>query len=329
MGGFDPTLIAVVAAAFVSIAGVGWVFAGGASAPKKRVQSVARRDAGRSRRQNSALDQAAQRRRQVQDTLKELEDKQRSQRKRSVSLRVQIEQAGLEISTQNFWLISLAVGATAAAAAFVSGRGPLIALAAGFVVGMGLPRWILGFLRGRRIKKFTEEFANAIDIIVRGVKSGLPLNECLKIIAHESPEPVGGEFRSLVEGLAIGMSLDDGLKKMFDRMPMPELNFFGVVLAIQAKTGGNLAEALSNLSAVLRARKMMREKIQALSSEAKASALIIGSLPPGVMLMVHFTTPTYLEVMFTTPIGKLLLLGGVTWMGAGIFIMRRMINFKI
>ncbi len=206
---------------------------------------------------------------------------------------------------------------------------PLIALAGGIVGGLGLPRWFIMLARGRRMKKFTSEFANSIDVIVRGIKTGLPLNECLKIIANEAPEPICTEFHELVESQTLGVTLEDALKRMYQRMPLQEVNFFAVVLAIQQKTGGNLAEALSNLSGVLRSRKLMREKIAALSSEAKASALIIGSLPPGVMAMVYVTTPDYMSLMFTDNLGRMMLMGGLMWMGTGIFVMKKMVSFKI
>ncbi len=188
---------------------------------------------------------------------------------------------------------------------------------------------MLGFIAAGRLKKFTEEFPNAMDIIVRGIKSGLPVNDGLKIIAKESPAPLGPEFQRLVENVGVGMSLDGALERMSESMPSPELRFFTIVISIQAKTGGNLAEALGNLSLVLRARKMMREKIKALSSEAIASASIIGSLPPAVGTMITLTRPQYLAPMFTDPRGQLMLLGGAVWMFLGIMAMRKMINFKI
>src|SRR5262249_16750472 len=144
---------------------------------------------------------------------------------------------------------------------------------------LGLPRWMLGFLKGMRQKKFSEQMADGIEIIVRGVKSGLPLNQCLKIIAAEAQEPMRTEFQMLVDGNQMGVPLDQNLQKMYERMPLPEVNFFSIVLIIQQKTGGNLSEALGNLANVLRSRKLLKAKINALSSEAKASAGIIGALP--------------------------------------------------
>jgi tight adherence protein B len=173
------------------------------------------------------------------------------------------------------------------------------------------------------------EFANAIDVIVRGVKSGLPLNECLKIIAREAPQPLAGEFQRLCDSVSMGVPMDQGLTKLFERMPLPEVSFFSIVLSIQLKAGGNLSEALHNLSLVLRSRKLMREKINALSSEAKASAGIIGALPICVMVMVYITSPAYMGLLFSDPTGHMGLLIGATMMTMGILVMRQMINFDI
>ena len=180
----------------------------------------------------------------------------------------------------------------------------------------------------QRTKKFIDAFADAIDIIVRGIKSGLPVHDCLKIIGKESPEPLAGEFRTLTENIAMGMPLDTALERLYERMPTAEVRFFAIVLNIQQKTGGNLAEALGNLSTVLRSRKLMAEKIKALSSEAVASSFIIGSLPPGVVILITVTTPSYMAPMFTDPRGHLMLLGAGFWMSMGILVMRKMINFK-
>ena len=161
-----------------------------------------------------------------------------------------------------------------------------------------------------------------------GIKSGLPVHDCFKIIGRESPSPLGPEFQKLVEVLGVGLTLTEALNKMYERMPTPELKFFSIVMAIQQKTGGNLAEALSNLSAVLRARRMMGEKIKALSSEATASAGIIGSLPPAVMILVTLTTPAYMMILFTDPRGQFMLLIAVAMMSMGVFVMKKMISFK-
>ncbi len=170
---------------------------------------------------------------------------------------------------------------------------------------------------------------NAIDIVTRGIKSGLPIQECLKVIARESPAPINTEFQRLVENMSVGLSIDQGLEKMYERMPTSEVRFLAIVMAIQSKTGGNLAEALGNLTTVLRARKLMREKVKAMSGEAVASAFIIGSLPPGIMALVSVSSPGYMAPLFQDPRGHMFLLGGALWMATGIFVMRRMINFKL
>ncbi len=329
----DLMFLFAALAAFVAIGGVGWVLVGamGDNQAKQRMsRAVGTGGMQRGRRQTAALDQTAQRRKQIQESLKQMEERQRNRRQKTLSLQARIRQAGLENTTLTlFWSISAGLALLGAALAYLTGQSLLVVAGAAIIFGLGAPRWYLGFLRGRRQKKFTLEFANSLDVIVRGIKSGLPLNECLKIISEESPEPVRGEFKYLVEGIAVGVTLEDGLDKMCERMPLAELNFFRTVLVIQQKTGGNLAETLSNLATVLRARKMMREKVSALSSEAKSSAAIIGSLPPGVLAIVYGTTPDYMTEMFVHPTGQLMLLGGATWMFLGIMVMRGMINFKI
>lgn len=328
------TLVTILVAVgtFVGLAGFGIVAVDvrDAQPAQKRTKNVAARAGIRGKRQTGALDQAQLRKKQLQESLTSLEEETRNARKRRAKLSTQIAQAGLSIDVRFFFIASVAFGIVVAFLIIAFAQQELwVGALAGFAAALGVPRWFLGFARNRRLKKFGSEFANAIDVIVRGVKSGLPLGECLKVIAAESPEPLKGEFQILVENMAMGMPMEDGLRRMYDRMPLQEVNFFGTVLAIQQKTGGNLAEALSNLSAVLRGRKMMREKIAALSSEAKASALIIGSLPPGVMAIVAVTTPSYMNLMFTEPKGQMMLLGGALWMATGIFVMKRMISFKI
>jgi tight adherence protein B len=325
-----PLLILALVAilGFAVFAGVGMAFAGGGANARmvKRAQSItapAHRTDRVARR--TAPADAGQRRKQI---LKSLKDQERIQRRASVTLAARLQQAGLNVSVRQFWIASGVMGALALTLTAVFRVNILICLGATFAISLGLPRWIVGFLAKRRTAKFTAAFADAIDIVVRGIRSGLPVGDCLKIIAKECPQPLAGEFNRLVESLGMGLTMEQGLEKMYERMPTSELRFFTIVLAIQSKTGGNLAEALANLSTVLRARKLMREKIKALSSEATASAFIIGCLPPGVMILITITTPSYMRVMFTDPRGNLMLLGGAIWMGTGIFVMRRMINFK-
>jgi tight adherence protein B len=325
----DLLMIVVGVLGFVAIAGLGFAFAGGDSAQAKtakRVQAVAGTAKGDRVRKIASADTAGARRKQVLDNLKAAE---RQQRREKLSLGARIQQAGLSFGVRQFWIGSAVLGVLVAVLGLALRLAPIYALGLGFAAGLGLPRWMLSFLCNRRYKKFTEEFPGAIDIVVRGIKSGLPVNDCLKIIAKETPQPLAGEFTKVVESISVGSTITEALEKMHTRMPTPEVRFLSIVMAIQSKTGGNLAEALNNLSVVLRARKLMREKVKAMSGEAIASAFIIGSLPPGIMLLVSISSPGYMAPMFADPRGHMMLMGGALWMACGIFVMRKMINFKI
>ncbi len=268
------------------------------------------------------------RRRQVADTLQELEDRQAAREK--VSLRLRLERAGLDISPRSYWIASVATGVVIGAGVWLSAPSlPIfVPLLAAFVGIVGLPRWVLARLVKRRQFKFVDEFANAIDVIVRGVKSGLPLIECLSIIARESPQPLAEEFTEIVEQQRVGVPLGEAFERMMGRMPMAEVRFFAIVIGIQQQAGGNLSEALGNLSGVLRDRKRLAAKVRALSAEAKASAAVLGALPFIVMILVYITTPSYISILWTTNFGQFLLAAAGMWMSCGILVMRKMINFK-
>jgi tight adherence protein B len=322
-------MVAYVLIGMLGVMGLGgmvFAFAGiGAEKTKKRMAAVAKPNVSARALKGTDLNQ--QRRKNVTAMLKELE-KQHAQTKKRPSLRRRIEQAGLTIEPRIYWIASAITGIIAAAATFVFGA-PLYAIPlAGFAFAFGFPSWTLTFLKMRREKAFTREFAPAIDTIVRSVKSGLPVNEALKVVSTEIPEPVAGEFKLLLESLKVGVTMEDGLKRMYERMPTPEVNFLGIVMTIQQKSGGNLSEALGNLAGVLRDRKRLQGKIRAMSSEAKAGASIIGSLPPGVMTLVYLSTPNYIAPLFTTEIGNLMLMGCAVWMGLGILVMKKMVSFK-
>jgi tight adherence protein B len=310
----------------LALGGVAFAFAGGNEAPRKRVQAVA--GPGKARARGAAPENAAQKRKNVAALLKDVE-KNRAAKKEKPTMRRRLEQAGFpKTDPRAFWMICGTMAAITATLCIVLKQSPLVAAMAVFVVGLGLPRWVLSFLAARRRKKFTENFANAIDVIVRSVKSGLPTHEALRIVAREAPNPVGSEFTNLVEGMKVGVTLEQGLKRMLDSMPTAEVGFFAIVMTIQSKAGGNLSEALGNLAGVLRDRKRLQGKIKAMSSEAKASAMIIGALPPGVMAIVYITTPKYIALLFTEKAGNLMLAICVIWMSVGIMVMRKMINFK-
>jgi tight adherence protein B len=317
--------LALAFLAATAIGGVAWVFLypmlSGERKAESRRASVARAEPAARHTEKGQRS----RREQVEGSLKDLEARRKKESKLPLSSR--LTQAGLDWSTQKFMIISGVIAAAGFALAILFGGGLLAAAGLAFAGGFGLPRWALSFLKKRREQKFLKALPDAVDVIVRGIKAGLPLFESIKVVAADSPEPLRGEFLAIIETQAIGMPLGDACARLFERMPVPEANFFGIVISIQQKSGGNLSEALGNLSKVLRDRKKMAEKIQAMSMEAKASAGIIGSLPPIVMLLVYLSTPQYISLLWTHPTGQLMLVGCVIWMSIGIFVMKRMINF--
>ncbi|MGC9953708.1 MAG: type II secretion system F family protein [Rhizomicrobium sp.] len=320
--------IALVAILLVlAVGGAAFAFAGDSNeASQKRVAALAKAQPG-GRGARGTPETQAQRRKSMQQLLKDIEKKQ-AESKRTMTTRRRLDQAGLaDVPTRNFWIASGLLVVCTASVCLISGQSMLVIALASFGAGFGLPRWVLGFLKARREKRFTNDFASAIDVIVRSVKSGLPAHDALGIVAREFRDPVGSEFKHLCEGLKLGVTLEQGLRRMHESMPTTEVGFFTIVMTIQQKSGGNLSEALGNLAAVLRDRKRLQGKIKAMSSEAKASAAIIGSLPPAVMGIVYLTTPAYISLLFTERTGNLLLAGCVLWMSLGIFVMKKMMNF--
>ena len=290
----------------------------------KRIANVTQNQAKMQRR--GAVPQPLQmRKQQVQDTIKNIEAEQKT--KKRVPLRTRLIRAGLSMKPRRYYLLSILTGVVGGFIVLATGSSPLVSLFVAFACGVGLPRGILSRMIKRRQAKFLLEFANAIDIIVRGIKSGLPLSDCMQIIARESPEPVRNEFIDLVEQQKIGVPLSRTFERMYERMPLQEVNFFAIVIAIQAQTGGNLAEALSNLAQVLRDRHRLQAKVRAFSAEAKTSAIIIGALPPCVMLLVFLTSPDYISILWHDKLGNIMLIGSAIWMFIGVLVMRKMINF--
>lgn len=325
----DYGKIAAVILAAVSAGGVAYALFYPALSGQARAEKR-RRDFAALSVTRAAADREAQslaRRGQVAQSLKDIEGREKARHKLTIESR--IERAGLSWSRKQFWLVSAGFGLVAAIMFLVT-TGNLVVAVVGAVIGfLGLPRWYLSHLAKKRLKRFAIEFPNALDVIVRGIKSGLPLNDCLRIIASEAQEPVKSEFRLIIEAQTLGLTLTEAAGKLFERMPCAEANFFGIVLAIQQKTGGNLAETLSNLSRVIRERRKMRDKVAAVSMEAKASAAIIGALPPMVALFVHLTSPGYMNPLWTTDVGRAAPVGCAIWMGIGVLVMRKMINFEI
>ncbi len=317
-------LIAALLAA-ITVGGLGFVFvypllSGERNAEKRRAALTA----GPTGKVIDKQADAALRRKQITDSLKEIET--RNSRNR-VTIDNMLTRAGLNWSRRRFLIVAAGTGLALGAAAFFLEGNPYIALALVLVGGVGLPLWTLKFLVKRRLKKFADLFPDAIDIIVRGVKAGLPLGDCLRIIATEVAEPVRGEFRQIIEAQAMGLSVPEAVDRLVARVPTSEASFFSIVIAIQQKAGGSLSEALSNLSTVLRERKKMEGKIKAFSSEARASAMIIGSLPFVVGGLVYLTSPKYIELLWTNETGQIVMGISLLWMALGTFIMKKMITF--
>ena len=244
-------------------------------------------------------------------------------------LRLRLEQTGKDISLGKYAGISFALFAFVLIGLTFKGAPFLLAGAFALFVAVGLPHLVIGFLIKRRIAKFTSNFPDAIELMVRGLRSGLPITETLGIVAQEIPGPVGLEFRAVADKMKIGRTMEAALQETADRLGTPEFQFFVITLAIQRETGGNLAETLSNLADVLRKRAQMKLKIRAMSSESKASAMIVGSLPFVVFTLVWMINPGYMDDFFTDQRLMVAGIGGLIWMSIGVFIMAKMVNFEI
>jgi tight adherence protein B len=337
MFGLDTTVLVFIVLAGFSAGAVAYAFLFNTIAEEKtagrRLDTIKRAETDRTvvKASRDRVAEAAKRRKSVQDSLKELDAKQLAADKniKKPPLRIQLRQAGMQISVERFYIYSVICGIALAALAYFVGA-PLLILPGALLAGVfGLPRWFVSFRRARRVKAFLNEFPNALDVIVRAVKSGLPLNDGIRLIATEAQEPVKTEFRRIIESQQVGMSMPDATLRMPETMPCQEAGFFGIVIQIQQQAGGNLSEALGNLSRVLRDRKKMRAKVQALSMEAKASAAIIGALPFIVAFLVYLSSPNYIMPLFTTSTGHLILGVSGIWMSIGIFVMRKMMNFEV
>ena len=328
-----PEITGLAVAALVMLAVGGIIFSlfqpalSGSKRRDQRVNAVAARP--QSENQRKALRDVDRRKRSIQDQLKEFEVRQKAKqdKQQKVSLKVKIEQAGLAWETHHFVIFSIVAGLVFLILGLIFSGNLLIAAAFGFAGTLGFPRWYVSSKRKRRFNAFLDELPNGVDIIVRGVKAGLPLSDCIKVVAREAREPVATEFRKITETQIMGISLAEAVGKLPERVPLAEANFFAIVVAIQQKAGGGLAEALNNLSKVLRGRKAMKRKIKALSAEAKSSAGIIGSLPFFVGGIMYLISPNYILVLFETTAGNIIIAGCLFWMFCGIMVMRAMINF--
>ncbi len=318
-------LLALAALAIVAVAFVMKPYLTGSIRGEQR-QAALIRGTGRKAQANDRSQELATRRRQIADSIKDLENKGGKKR---ISLETRMAQAGLTWTRSKYYTISIVAGLVAGFLMFILTYNPIYGISGLAIGGFGFPNWLVSFKRKRRIKKFINEFPNAVDVIIRGIKAGLPLGDCLRIIASEAEEPVRTEFRRIVEAQTLGLTMSEAVERLPESIPTAEANFFSIVISIQQKAGGNLSEALGNLSRVLRDRKKMEMKIQAMSSEAKASAGIIGSLPFIVSGMVYLSSPRYMEILWLAPSGRMVMAVSGFWMFIGVMSMRKMISFDI
>lgn len=248
---------------------------------------------------------------------------------RTEALATRLDRSGKTWTVSQYLYSSLGLGLALAVLVFLQSGAPLLALGLGFVVGAGLPHMVVNFHIKKRTGQFNGKFPDAIDLLVRGLRSGLPVTETLGVVAQEVPGPVGVEFKGVVERIKIGRTMEEALQETADRLGIAEFNFFCITLAIQRETGGNLAETLSNLGDVLRKRSQMKLKIRAMSSESKASAYIVGALPFIVFGMIWWINPKYIGTFFTDERLMVIGMGGAVWMSLGAFIMSKMVSFEI
>ena len=322
----SPLVFALLAMVAVGAAGFALVpsLMGGGRATK-RIKAL-QGDIQANRREANADRTREARRREIQQTLRQ-QTAQLEKRKRRIPLQDLIYQAGLKTKRSAFIRNQLLIGAGIAVVCFLLQVPILFAAVFGLASGYLLPRMVLGFRRKRFQNAYLDELPNAVEAIVRGVKSGLPLNDSMRVVAKEVKEPVRSEFQRVLDQQSVGKSMAEAVTVLFDRVPLPEVNFFIVVITVQQQAGGNLSEALGNLARVLRNRKKMKQKVKAMSSEAKASAGIVGSLPFIVSILVSMTTPGYMLPLIENPIGMFWLGVAVLLMATGIFVMNRMIQF--
>ena len=244
-------------------------------------------------------------------------------------LRKRLEMTGKNISLGKYAIVCLGIVSIVAMLLLFRGAPLILSVMLGMLFGIGGPHFVVGKMINRRVNKFTSNFPDAIELMVRGLRSGLPITETLGIVASEIPGPVGVEFRMVADKMKIGKTMESALQDTADRLGTPEFQFFVITLAIQRETGGNLAETLGNLADVLRKRAQMKLKIRAMSSESKASAYIVGSLPFVVFALVWMINPGYMGKFFSDERLMVAGLGGLVWMGIGAFIMAKMVNFEI
>ena len=317
-------ILGLVAVTAIGLAFVPGIAGGGRADKRMKALTAGEKSNGRVKRNNPAR-QKENRRKSLQDILDE-QNEQNKKNKR-VSMKKRIMRAGMTIEVGAFWRNAAIFGVLVFVVTWLLGVPPLFALVFGAAGAYVAPMWYISSRTKKFHAKFLDEFPNAVESIVRGVQSGMPLNESMKLVASEAKEPVKTEFTRIIEQQSVGKNIAEAVPIMLDRLPISEVNFFVVVITVQQKSGGNLSEALSNLATVLRNRKKMKAKVKAVSSEAKASAGIIGALPFVVTILVSIVSPSYMVPLFTTPLGNLWLGVAAFMMTTGVLVMRKMIQF--
>ncbi|WP_067732900.1 type II secretion system F family protein [Novosphingobium naphthalenivorans] len=316
----------LVAVGLTTVLALAWVALAGPS-PEK--ESNRRLRAVRFRHSNNAVDRVEAQMRKAVAARKPRMHKVAGSSSRIDALALRLHRTGQAWTVSQYLYASLGLGLVVAAIVFLKSGALFLSLAVGLFAGAGIPHMVVGHTIKKRANKFTVKFADAIELLVRGLRSGLPVTETLAVVAQEVPGPVGEEFKLITDRIKVGKTMEDALQETADRLAMPEFNFFCITLAIQRETGGNLAETLANLADVLRKRAQMKLKIRAMSSESKASAYIVGALPFIVFAMIWWISPQYIGQFFVDERLIVAGLGGLVWMGIGAFIMAKMVSFEI
>jgi tight adherence protein B len=318
--------LGLIALGLMMVLTLGYLAFSGPSAAK---EGARRLEALRDRHSESATDKVEAQLRKAVAARKPQMHRIAGSESRVAALSLRLHRTGKGWTLAQYLYASLGLALAVTVIVYLRSQAAMLSLGVGLLIGAGLPHMVVGYFIGKRAAAFTSKFPDAIELLVRGLRSGLPVTETLGVVATEVPGPVGEEFKLVTERIKIGKTMEEALQDTADRLNTPEFSFFVITLAIQRETGGNLAETLSNLSDVLRKRAQMKLKIRAMSSESKASAYIVGALPFMVFIMIWWVNPTYIDGFFTEDRLIVAGLGGLTWMSIGAFIMAKMVSFEI
>ena len=323
MNMFQILMVAVGLMAFMVLGYLAFAGPSASKASARRLQAV------RYRHSDSTTDRVEAQLRKAVASRKPTMHHIAGSESRIAALALRLHRTGKGWTLSQYAYASAGLAVVLTVLVYLKSGAAMLSLGVGLLVGAGLPHMVVGHFIKKRGNDFTNKFPDAIELLVRGLRSGLPVTETLGVVSSEVPGPVGEEFKLVTDRIRVGKTMEDALQETADRLNTPEFSFFCITLAIQRETGGNLAETLSNLADVLRKRAQMKLKIKAMSSESKASAIIVGSLPFIVFGLVYWMNPNYLGGFFTDDRLIVTGLGGLTWMGIGVFIMAQMVNFEI